>query len=389
MRLAWLSSCIPWPANFGGALRVHHLIRQASRWHQVDVACLGDRRTGLQPPPGTCRSACILPPDRHRRWAQVRSLLSRHCGARFESASAAAEAWLDQRAAAFDAVVLDSTQMGWLRTPAGLPRILAMHNIEHEMQARTAQMSTALRRWYRARDARRLRRDEEEAVRSAQQVWCCSRREADQLAAWAPSERIVVVPNGVDHDRVKPGGVAAGFDGPEVVFVSASHYAPNEDAAAFFASEVWPRVLLRHPGLRFGIIGGRPPARLTALAGASVMVRGMVDDVLPYYRNARLAVVPLRAGSGTRLKILEAAAAGVPVVSTTIGAEGLDLVHGRHLLLADGADELARACLEILDDPAGARARALAARQAVVDAYSWDAAGEVLRAALDRLPGAR
>lgn len=386
MRLGWLSSCIPWPTNFGGALRVHHLIRQAARAHQVDVLCLGDPRTTLAPPPGTCHSACVLPPDHQRRWAQIRSLFSRHCGFRFESASSAAEAWLAERAATLDAVVLDSTQMGWLRTPAGLPRILSMHNIEHEMQARTAQMSDPLRRWYRSRDARRLRRDEEAAVRAADQVWCCSRREAEQLATWIPAERITVVPNGVDHEQVQPGAVAADFDGPEVVFVSATHYAPNEDAAHFFATEVWPRIHARHPELRFGIIGGRPSARLNALSGPAIMVRGMVPEVLPYYRNARLAVVPLRAGSGTRLKILEAAAAGVPVVSTTIGAEGLDLEHERHLLLADGVEALAQACLASLGDPAAAARRATAARAAVVAGYSWDAAGGIMRAALDRLP---
>ena len=389
MRLGWMSSCIPWPTNFGGALRVHHLIRQATQEHHVDVVCLGDERTVLTPPPGTCHSACALPPDHQRRWAQVRSLFSRHCGFRFESASTAAEAWLAQHASELDAVVLDSTQMGWLRTPPGLPRILSMHNIEHEMQARTALMSDPLRRWYRTRDAKRLCRDEEEAVRAADQVWCCSRREAEQLAAWIPAERITVVPNGVDHEQVKPGGVATDFDGPEVVFVSATHYAPNEDAAYFFATEVWPLIHARHPALRFGIIGGRPSARLLGLSSPSILVRGMVPEVLPYYRNARLAVVPLRAGSGTRLKILEAAAAGVPMVSTTIGAEGLDFVHGRHLLLADGVEALTQACLASLEDATAAATRATTAREAVVAGYSWDAAGTILRAALAQLPTRR
>jgi glycosyltransferase involved in cell wall biosynthesis len=97
-------------------------------------------------------------------------------------------------------------------------------------------------------------------------------------------------------------------------------------------------------------------------------------------------VVPLRAGSGTRLKILEAAAAGVPMVSTTIGAEGLNFVHGRHLLLADGVEALTQACLASLEDATAAATRATTAREAVVAGYSWDAAGTILRAALAQLP---
>src|SRR5262249_45309060 len=147
---------------------------------------------------------------------------------------------------------------------------------------------------------------------------------------WTQRDRIAVVPNGVDHRTMSPGKPAPGTDCPDVVFVAASNYFPNEDAALFFAHDVWPRVKREFPAYRFGIIGGRPSAALRALNSSDIVVRGPVDEVLSYYRGCSLAVVPLRSGSGTRLKILEAAAMGVPMVSTTLGAEGLDFVHRKH-----------------------------------------------------------
>ncbi len=150
-----------------------------------------------------------------------------------------------------------------------------------------------------------------------------------------------------------------------------------------------PRLRAAHPGLRLGLVGGRPPARVRALAGDGVTLHPMVPSVLPYYRGARLSVVPLRSGSGTRIKILEAAAVGTPQVSTSLGAEGLAVRDGEHLLIADGAEAFADACLRALADPAAAAARAARARTLVQEVYAWDAVGRSLLAALERVAGRR
>ncbi|MGC8919134.1 glycosyltransferase family 4 protein [Streptomyces sp. PG2] len=143
-----------------------------------------------------------------------------------------------------------------------------------------------------------------------------------------------------------------------MLFQGSFDWPPNADAAAWLTREVLPRLHARVPGARV-VLAGKPAPEVAALAGPCVEVTGMVPSMAPYLRAADLVVVPLRVGSGTRIKILEAFAHGVPVVSTTIGAEGLDVVAGEHLALADGAEGLALACAELLTDRA--RRAALAA----------------------------
>lgn len=145
---------------------------------------------------------------------------------------------------------------------------------------------------------------------------------------------------------------------PTLLFQGSFTWPPNADAAAWLVGEVLPRLHTRVPDARV-VLAGRPAPEVTALAGPCVEVAGTVPSMAPYLRAADLVVVPLRVGSGTRIKILEAFAHGVPVVSTTIGAEGLDVVAGRHLALADDAEELARACAVLLTDRS--RREALAA----------------------------
>ena len=390
MRLAWIAAYPPWPADFGGAIRVYHTMRQASRAHRIALFALGDPGAPAAPElTAICRDGIELHAcDHNRRVAQLRSVLDGSCSFRHVYASRSLAASLARQREDFDAVVVDATQMSWIATPPGLPRVLTLHNIEHELMARSATTSgDALRRWFRARDARLLRSAEILALRSADQVWTCSERESALVRELAPGTDVVTVPNGVDPQVLTPG--PAGQEVPDVIFLATMNYDPNADGACWFVREVWPRLRAVYPTLRLGLVGGRPPARVQALAGAGVSIHPMVPAVLPYYRGARLSVVPLRSGSGTRIKILEAAAVGTPQVSTSLGAEGLTVRDGEHLLIADGAEAFAEACLHVLTDPAAAAARAARARTLVQEVYAWDAVGRSLLDALERVEGRR
>lgn len=388
MRLAWLTSFPPWPADFGGAIRVYHLLRQAARRHEISLFALGDPRASIPPElTAVCRGGvAFYPADHGKRSAQIRSLLEGSCSFRRLYASRRLSVALANQQKRFDAVVVDATQMSWIPTPSGLPRILTLHNIEHELMARSADTSgDALRRWFRARDARLLRTAEISALCGASQVWTCSERESALVRALAPGVEVVTVPNGVDPQALTPG--PTDLPVPEVIFLATMHYDPNADGACWFVREIWPRLRAVHPDLRLGLVGGRPPARVQALVGNGVSIYPMVPSVLPYYRGARLSVVPLRSGSGTRIKILEAAAVGTPQVSTSLGAEGLSVRDGEHLLIADGADQFANACLRVFADPRAAAVRAESARNLVHEVYAWDAVGQSLLVALERLDG--
>jgi glycosyltransferase involved in cell wall biosynthesis len=386
MRLAWIAAYPPWPADFGGSIRVYHTLRQASRQHDIALFALGDPQAPTPPELASlCRGGVEFHARNHgQRLAQVLSLVEGTCSFRRVYASRSLAESLARQRDRFDAVVVDATQMSSIATPPGLPRILTLHNIEHELMARSATTSgDGLRRWFRARDARLLRMAEIAALRSSAQVWTCSERESALVRDLAPGVDVVTVPNGVDPQVFAPGPAA--MDVPDVVFLATMHYDPNADGACWFVREVWPRLRAIHPDLRLSLVGGRPPARVQALAGDGVSLHPMVPSVLPYYRGARLSVVPLRSGSGTRIKILEAAAVGTPQVSTSLGAEGLAVRHGEHLLIADGAETFAQACLDVLGDPTAAAARAERARELVQDTYAWDSVGLALLEGLGRV----
>jgi glycosyltransferase involved in cell wall biosynthesis len=209
-----------------------------------------------------------------------------------------------------------------------------------------------------------------------------SERDRDVLRRWNPRASVRVVPNGVDTAFFRP---EPGVD-PEpgaLVFTGLLSYPPNRDAALFFAREVLPRIRRLVPTVTWYVVGRADPDLVTTLtAQAGVICTGYVDDVREYFRRALVAVVPLRAGGGTRLKVLEAMAMGCPVVSTSLGTEGLPFRDGDEIRLADTPDAFASAVVDLLRHPAAASRLAAAGRRAVLAAYGWDRIAEDYRAAI-------
>lgn len=187
-----------------------------------------------------------------------------------------------------------------------------------------------------------------------------------------------LVSNGVDLDlfpfTTEPRREA------EVVFVGNLGYFPNVDAASWFAEQVMPLLLARSPKATCYLVGARPPAALRRLAGHAphVQMVGPVADVHPHLARASVAVAPMRAGSGQQIKIFEAMATGTPVVATSLAAAGLDVEHGRHLLVADGPEEFAAAVARLLDDPDLAATLATNARVLIEQRYTWTRSNEAL-----------
>ena len=205
----------------------------------------------------------------------------------------------------------------------------------------------------------------------------CSAREQKQLRSIAPQARIEVIENGVDAASFTP----ANEPGSSLVFVGTMDYFPNIEAAVSFARTVWPVLCRRFPRLTLAIVGANPVPEIRALSELEgVTVTGTVPDVRPYYRDAFAAIVPLRSGGGTRLKVLEAMAAGVPVISSTLGAEGLAVSPDRDILMADpGHPEEWVRFVETLFDSPDLRSRIIAAgRDLAVRRYDWEVVGRRL-----------
>ena len=192
-------------------------------------------------------------------------------------------------------------------------------------------------------------RYETKAVRRFDHVIAVSGNDRENMARMTDPSRITVVPTGVDLEayRRQPCGDSTE---PVVVFTGSMDWEANIDGVEYFCSEIWPLVLNAVPGARFRIVGRNPHPRVRALASDSIEVTGTVPSVIDHLREAAVFVVPLRIGGGTRLKIYEAMAMGKAVVSTSVGAEGLDVEDGRDIMLADTTGSFADSIIELLCD---------------------------------------
>lgn len=207
---------------------------------------------------------------------------------------------------------------------------------------------------------------------------CITVSEADRrlLLSSNPGLEIDVVPNGIDTKQYKPLPLSGG--GPALLFVGNMEYRPNIDAMLYFCKDVFPRIRAVNPGVTLWITGLNPSQEIQDLADDGIYVTGSVDDVRSFYEQCTVCVVPLRAGGGTRLKILEAMALGRPVVSTSIGCEGLGVVDGEHLFIADTPEQFAEKTLRLLDDHDLRQYIIGQARSLVVKHYDWDVIAQQL-----------
>lgn len=288
-----------------------------------------------------------------------------------------------------DLVVLEYAELGHLAST--VPRAVPVVLVEHDIHFRSLERRNALDFGNRfdgvggGGDALRFRDYELETCRRVDQIHVMSEADRSFLARELGTDggRIRVVPNGVDTERYRPAEPPSARS-RDVLFVGSFPHLPNQDALEFFLAEAWPEIRRRRPGTRLTVAGARPPAWVLALDPADgIDAIGEVDDLLPLYRSHRVLVAPIRAGSGTRLKILEALACGLPVVSTPLGAEGLDLDDGVHLALAAEPSDLVAATLRCLDDPFRADSMAHEGRRRVEELYDWKVIAE--RAARDLL----
>jgi glycosyltransferase involved in cell wall biosynthesis len=394
MRILFLSPRRCWPVNSGARLRDYYLARQLSERARVTYVAICPPEAQEISGDGLPRPETIF--ERNYVLEDVRPFaLATLLRGWWGSTPATVLKWTSPVAAqhlaaigqsmAFDSIHVVGVHLAKylpvLRELPGRPPVICdWHDILSEQMARYAGIEGNLpRRIYARRTATLLWRAETEMLAACDSHTTVSALDRSKMLERASGKvRIEIIANGVDtaYFRQQPGNT----DRRRLLFVGAMNYHANVDAAVHFAREEWPAVRQRIRDLRLTIVGRKPDAAVQALASEEmgIEVTGTVDDVRPYYREARAAVVPLRAGSGTRLKILEAMAAGVPVVSTSIGAEGLEVKNGDELMIADQpavtVDAIARVC-----EPGVFRERLIARGRALVERrYDWEILGEQL-----------
>jgi glycosyltransferase involved in cell wall biosynthesis len=379
----------PHPTRDGLAIRNYHLLEALGREFDVRVFLLEPAhlpREAERFPPGV--AAERFPVSRRRR--QAAALLGSLVSSRPYSELLYASRRLGDRLAASCAsarpawVVAHSYHVGPAALACGAPAWVDFHNLDSEIWSRVAENSGFATRVFARRQAGRVARLEERLARESAGFSAVSRRDADALEA-VSGRRALEVPNGVDLSRYAPREDPG--EAGTVFFVGDLTWPPNADAVRHFSREIWPRVRGGAPSARAEILGRGGRAGL--VAGESISLLGEGADTRPHWARAAVAVVPLRSGGGSRLKILEAAASGVPVVSTTVGAEGLELLPDREILIADTPAAFADSILRLLREPDLRRRLGAAAREKVVARYGWDRIGREFARALAQKAGER
>jgi glycosyltransferase involved in cell wall biosynthesis len=347
----------PHPPTWGFATRVYNLAKQLSARHHVTLLAYGagDVTAASKGAGPIFESVQFVPhpaATRSKRRAQATSLLSSRSyhvgGLRSASMDAAFERLLSERS--FDLVQVESSQMALARSASGIPFVLDEHNIEYLLLRRLAEVETSAdRKAFGYIEAAKVRWEEVQAWRQCDGAVFTSEADLDVMRAPFPEKPACVVPNGVDAEYFSPSDDEP--DESTVVFTGSINYRPNTDAVTYFINDVMPRLLRLKPSARFVVVGqGAPDSLLRMAADANVEFTGAVPDVRPYVARAAVVIAPLRVGSGTRLKILEALAMGKPVVTTTIGCEGLSVVDGEHLMVADDPQPFAEAVARLMSD---------------------------------------
>ena len=361
--------------------------------HDVTLICFGDLKECQSPAPGLnalCREVRMIPAPKTQ--SEVGNLLSRLLGLftsmpfgakRLHSKGMLDTAKRAMDAQPFDAVICDDVYMlSNLPPKIRIPLLLNKHDITHEIMSRFLYFErNPIKRLYGYLEQRKVRRLEVDGCRNSTVVLACSERDGEEIQRLCPNTRISIVPNVVDVRNYHP---ALEDDGRTSLFVGAMDWFPNRDGIEFFVEQVFPLIKKDVATAEFVAAGRNPPRemidRFSAVPG--VKFTGTVPDMRPFLRQAGVCVVPLRIGSGTRLKILESAAAGKAIVSTRLGAEGLDFVDGQEILLADDPVSFAGCVVTLLRDPSRRRAMGEAACRRVRLQYSCETLKISLRRSL-------
>lgn len=382
MKILWVKAGKLLPLDSGGKLRTYNILRHLAATHELTYLSYygGDRDPQFEQEiveqlPGAVSIHTGLQEDtalqRYTDYAKRLLWRAPYAVSKFTDPKVQhlLFKWLPERR--FDVAVCDflSATLNFPRSLA-TPSVLFQHNVESILWQRKAQFEPKMvERTISKLEYRKMARYEPVQVRRFHHVIAVSEADREGMSSMVDPSHISVVPTGVDLSKFRY-DPAVRPAGPIVVFTGSMDWEPNIDGVEYFCNEIWPKVLSRVPGARFQIVGRNPHARVQKLASSSVEVTGTVPSVVDYLRNAAVFVIPLRIGGGTRIKIYEGMAMGKATVSTTIGAEGLGIQHGRDILLADDAQRFADDIVDLLSDDV-MRRKFEAAAAATAQKYDW------------------
>lgn len=360
MRVLLLTQLLPYPPDSGPKVKTWNVLKYLAQRHEVTLVSFvrGDQSAEIERLRCYCRAVYAVPMKRgilRDGWAMARSLLSGQPWMMVRDDRAAMRQLLARLGAKtrFDIVHADQLNMAqYAACVPGARKLLDAHNALWLLYKRLWDtMPGGPRKWLLGRDWRLLKRYEGQVCREFDAVLAVSQEDKEALEeALGRTSDIAVIPIAVDTDELHP--VSRRPDAHHILHIGTMYWPPNIDGVLWFIREVYPRIRAQRPDVVFDVVGARPPQAILNLSGdgTGVNVTGYVPDPIPYLEQAAVVVVPLRAGGGMRVKILEALAQQLPVVTTTLGCEGIAVESDRHLIIADDPEAFARATLRVLGD---------------------------------------
>ena len=393
LRILWLTQVVPYPPTGGSLQRAYHIVRCLGAEHDLHViamhhrpmtpAMLAEAKAALSP---FCKTLDIVDVSASTKPVGLLALAAQSLVTGFPmSVSIFRSARFRRlvrdavRTHRFDLAHIDTISVAdYIDDVASIPTVMAHIGAESYMiRRRIPQERSRLRRLFFRREAVSLERYERAMCSRVAMNLAVSELDRDLLKQVAPQAPFEVVENGADVDFFRP---VARSRAKRLVFAGRLDQASNRDGLRWFLQSAWPLIAKTHPEATFDIIGPTPPADIVAMAGTDrrITVHGLVPDVRVHFASASVVVSPLRDGGGTRLKILDALAMGMPLVATTVACEGIDITPGRHALIADTPDEFNAQISRLFADPDLCDRLSAEGRALIETRYSWQSIGSKL-----------
>ncbi len=390
MRVLFLRGKLPYPLDNGASIRTYNLLKEACKKHEISLLTFQDSNEDPEKKKlllEFCTKVILVPRHLKNSWSGTILGLGKNLFQRYPYSVAVScsrgmieSISSELKNSKYDLVHADtlpiSSNLLGLETP---PRILNQHNVENVILWRKFSVQTNFipkKFWHS--QWKKMYDFEKKACSSFDRIIAVSIEDQKKMKQMAPEVPVDVVPNGVDIDYFSPKEHTGNKQG--LVFTGSLDWYPNEDGILYFLKDILPIILAKVPDINFAIVGKNPSARLArgCKDHKNIILTGWVKDVRPYLHNSSVLVVPLRIGGGTRLKILEALAAGIPIVSTSIGAEGIEIQPGKEILIGDTPDEFASQVMRLMADQELRKKLVMEGKKLVMEKYTWEKAAQSL-----------
>ena len=389
MHILFIAPRLPLPADTGAKIRTLNILKQVSKNYKVDFVCFSfeeeDLRHSAELEKMGVKVKLVKAPLVNFSFKLETILFNPlpFSVVKYYSPEMEEVLFSLRETTRYDIVHIDHVHMAHYQACfSGITCILDEHNVEYKILERCAQATRSLaEKFVYFLQAKKMKKFEAEKISNFSDCLAVSEDDCRLLKELPGSTTPVhVIPNGVDTRYFQTHPDKPQNSENALVFTGSMDWLPNDNAVCYFAVEILPLILKSDPTVRFYVVGRNPSTKIKSLAAANknILVTGMVDDVRPFIQRSKIFVVPLRIGGGTRLKILEAMSMQKAIVSTTIGAEGIEYSPEHNIVIADKPEYFAKRTLELLADNSRIQTLGLGGRRLVCGKYDWDIIGQKL-----------